>query len=98
MFFCAESITDDSDEFSRACRHLVGSVRAGGDVIATFMGGSTGYATAGRDYPAVPIDEADVRAALGDVCEIVRLERIPGGDKLRAGATQMLFLTGRRIA
>jgi hypothetical protein len=96
MFFCAESITRNPEEFVRACRCFAEAVRPGGELLAAFMTGSTGYATAGPRYPAVPIGAVDVRAALAGLCEIRRLESVPGGGNVRDGHEGMLFLAARR--
>ncbi len=96
MFFCAESITRDGEEFLTACRTVAAAVRPGGALICAFMAGSGGYTIAGRDYPALPIFEADVLRAFEADCEIRRLERVPGGSSVRHGYEGMLFLYARR--
>lgn len=73
-FFVAESITDvrgqfaavndDEHGFAAAMASLVKAVVPGGTLVVALMAQSSGYDTAGRPFPATPVDAADVRAAL----------------------------------
>jgi len=96
MFFCAESITNDSRRFEMGCRALINAVRPGGAVLCAFMLGSSGYATAGLPLPAVPITEALVRDVFAPRVRIEQLEHVPGGAAVRPGHDGMLYLFGWR--
>ncbi len=51
MFFCAESITADREEFEAACRSYASCVKPGGALIAAFLVRSNGYVVADRPFP-----------------------------------------------
>lgn len=96
MFFCAESITRDEDEFRLACRAFAGCVRPGGLLVAAFLAGSKGYEVAGVEYPAVAVDADVIEGAFRDAtahCEI----RAVGchGAEIRSGYSGALLLTAR---
>ena len=56
MFFCAESITAEQQEFERACAAFAGAVKPGGVLAAAFLAGSRGYRVGEENYPAVAVD------------------------------------------
>lgn len=96
MFFCAESITSDQDEFVRACAAFAGAVRPGGAVAAAFLAGSRGYRVGEEDYPAVSVGPEELGAAFGGLVDDLRLSGIGNRDEeIRSGYTGMIFLTGR---
>lgn len=59
--FGPESLTQDRVEWGRASLSFFNSVKHGQPVVMQYMVNSNGYDSAGGDYPAVPIDEHDVR-------------------------------------
>ena len=77
MFFCAELITANTDEFQTAVSAFTGTVRPGGLIAAAFLAGSSGYEVSGRRYPAVAIDSEDIAACL--VARVEALEFTPIG-------------------
>ena len=96
MFFCAESITRDQDEFARACAAFAGAVRPGGAVAAAFLAGSRGYRVGEEDYPAVSVGPEELGEAFGGLVDNLRLSGIGNRDEeIRSGYTGMIFLTGR---
>ncbi len=96
MFFCAESITQDQDEFVRACAAFAGAVRPGGVVAAAFLAGSRGYTVGEEDYPAVSVGPQELEAAFGGLLSDMKLSGIGNRDEeIRSGYTGMIFLTGR---
>jgi len=96
MFFCAESITQDQDEFERACAAFAGAVRPGGVVAAAFLAGSRGYRVGEEDYPAVSVGPDELSAAFAGRVDDLRLSAIGQRDEeIRSGYTGMIFLTGR---
>lgn len=95
-FFCAESITDDVEEFSVACTRLVAGLRADGHLSAAFMLGSTGYDTPGREFPAVPIEIPDLTAIFAPLLSDLRVVQVPDGSGVRDGYSGMAYLSGTR--
>src|SRR5262249_53460844 len=63
MFFCAESITEQQQEFERACAAYAQCVRPGGVLAAAFLAGSRGYRVAEVDYPAVSVTPTTLEQA-----------------------------------
>jgi hypothetical protein len=95
-FFCAESITEDRAVFDAACKGLVAATRPHGLLAAAFMLGSTGYDTAGRQFPAVPVETRHLAEFFTPLLNDLRIETVPNGSDLRAGYTGMAYLSGRR--
>jgi hypothetical protein len=99
MFFCAESITANTEEFQTAVSAFTETVRPGGLIAAAFLAGSSGYEVSGRHYPAVAIDTEDIAACL--VPRVEALEFTPIGlssSEIRSGYCGAIFVTGRIVA
>ncbi len=98
MFFCAESITHDTQEFTRACQAFAGAVKSNGILVAAFLARSDGYQVSGIEYPAVPIDEASVRAVFEPLCRTCQIETIGLCDEqVRSGYSGMIFLVAETL-
>ncbi len=98
MFFCAESITHDPQEFTRACHAFANAVRSGGLLVAAFLARSQGYEVGGIEYPAVPIDEASVAAIFAPLCRSCKVETIGLCDaQVRSGYSGMIFLVAETL-
>lgn len=96
MFFCAESITAQQDEFERACAAYAGSVRPGGVLAAAFLAGSRGYTVGDIDFPAVSITPDSLRAAFAPHAREIEIAPIGAmGEEIRSGYSGMLFMTAR---
>ncbi len=96
MFFCAESITEQQEEFERACRAFAGAVRPGGVLAAAFLAGSKGYVVAETSFPALSISEESLRAAFADVATDIAIAPIGVvEEEVRSGYSGMLFLTAK---
>ncbi|HRP11814.1 MAG TPA: hypothetical protein PLK37_12330 [Terricaulis sp.] len=96
MFFCAESITEQQEEFERACAAFAGAVRPGGTLAAAFLAGSRGYQVGDEDFPAVAITPASLEAAFAPLASDIALTLI--GDReeeIRSGYSGMIFLRAR---
>jgi hypothetical protein len=93
MFFVAESITTRTDEFRRAVRRFVGSLRPGASFAAAFMRDSSGYYVGGQRFPACSIAEKDVMTALARVARNVNISFV-GSEDLRDGYCGMMVATG----
>lgn len=99
MFFVAESITSDVNEFERAVHTFVDCLRPGAPFAAAFMKGSRGYQVDTESYPAVAIDTDRVKSCLAGVAydyEIRVIELYETDEPLREGYDGMILATGRR--
>jgi NNMT/PNMT/TEMT family len=96
MFFCAESLTEDVDEFELACRCFARSVVPDGLMVAAFMENSKGYEVNGKTFPAVPVDRAAVLKAFDGLAHIVDVRRIDAKEYgVRLGYTGMIYIEAR---
>ncbi|MFI5935177.1 SCO2525 family SAM-dependent methyltransferase [Actinoplanes sp. NPDC051494] len=95
MFFVAESITTRTDEFERATRTFINSLRAGSPFAAAFMKDSSGYQVGRVSFPACSVDENDILRALGKVARDVTITTVESND-LRDGYGGMVVATGRK--
>ncbi len=94
MFFCAESITTEHDQFVVACNKFIKSVRAGGHLVAAFMENSQKYEVGTIEFPSYPVDTRLIRKIFGPQTNNLLVTRIPIARKpLRPGYTGMIFLT-----
>jgi len=93
MFFVAESITTQYDEFQRAAQHFIGSLFPGAPFAAAFMCRSEGYYVGSTFFPAYPVDVADVEACLAPIARLNQVVRIDSDD-LRDGYSGMIVATG----
>jgi hypothetical protein len=93
MFFVAESITTRKDEFERATRHFVGSLRPWGPFAAAFMRESKGYSVGDDFFPACAVTEKDVAECLAPVAHIHQIEMVESHG-LRDGYSGMIVATG----
>jgi NNMT/PNMT/TEMT family protein len=96
MFFVAESITERVDEFMRALRCFLRSLKPNAPFAAAFMTNSRGYDVNGVHFPAVAITEADVRKCLhGEgIKKAAAVDPIESANPLREGVG-MILVTGR---
>lgn len=96
MFFVAESLTSDFDEFERATHTFVASLRRGAPFAAAFMEGSHGYQVGSCHFPAVPVTIDDVESSLKGRTHDLVLARINSENPLRDGyAGTMILALGR---
>jgi hypothetical protein len=95
MFFVAESITEDPEEFRAAVNDFVAALTPGAPFAAAFMEGSAGYAVDGTDFPALPIKPEDVKLHLSELGvhepNVIRLET---SHRVRDGYEGMIVATG----
>lgn len=98
MFFCAESITSDPDEFRKACAAYARSVRPGGLLVAAFLARSSGYEVAGEAFPAVPISQETLMEAFAPIAGDVVVGPVGGTEEqTHSGYSGALFLTARAV-
>ena len=94
MFFVAESISTMNKEFRRAVTSFVGALKVRAPFAAAFMKDSSGYRVGGRDYPACPVDESDIRRSFAEIAHDVKLDTIEDTE-VRSGYAGMIVVTGR---
>ena len=94
MFFCAESITREHNEFVLACNKFIKSVKSGGNLVAVFMENSKGYSINNIDFPAYPVDIDLIKKIFQPKTSSLLVVRIPlARQPLRPGYIGMLLLT-----
>ncbi|MCX5231889.1 class I SAM-dependent methyltransferase [Streptomyces sp. NBC_00233] len=100
MNFVAESVTEDSAEFTLFCDVFVRAVRPGGRLLAAFMERMPSYRIgAGPVWPACPVDEAALRAVFAPRTTGLRISRVAKDLTLpEYGDTGILLLTAKRPA
>ncbi|MCM4084192.1 SCO2525 family SAM-dependent methyltransferase [Paractinoplanes hotanensis] len=76
MFFVAESITNDPDEFHEAIDKFLGCLKPGAPFAAAFMRNSNGYSVDGQEFPALQIDEHDIKLYLDKVAAVQTIETV----------------------
>jgi hypothetical protein len=95
MFFVAESITEDPMEFRAAVEAFVGALTPGAPFAAAFMAGSDGYPVDGFQFPALPIETADVRQHLIDIgVRQPSVDLLNTDCRVRHGYEGMIVATG----
>jgi hypothetical protein len=95
MFFVAESITEDPDEFRAALASFTGALKPGAPFAAAFMAGSHGYPVAGTHFPALPIATDDVRRYFTQLgASDLSVELLRTKHRVRDGYEGMIVATG----
>jgi hypothetical protein len=96
MFFVAESLTEEIDEFQTATRRFLRALRPGAPFAAAFMENSKGYVVGDQRFPAVEITVDDVMECLDGYCTEARPVHIELDHKpLRDGYTGMILAIGK---
>ena len=96
MFFVAESVTGDREEFATLCAGFAAAAAPGGHLVAAFMAGMPSYRLGGRTWPSVPVDEADVARVLGPLIRDLRVWRLPPDPTLPYEHDGVLLATARQ--
>jgi NNMT/PNMT/TEMT family protein len=96
MFFVACSISTEMCEFDLAVRTFAQSLRPGAPLAAAFMKKSTGYPVGDIVFPAVPIDEHDIRRSFASVAEI-EVHEVVSREPLRPGYESMIITLGHTV-
>lgn len=98
MFFVAESLSTDRDEFETAVARFVDSLIVGAPFAMAFMENSTGYTVGDHEFPAYAVTKADVAQCLDGRAK-VEISRIGiPGKPVRLGYTGMLVACGQRMS
>jgi hypothetical protein len=96
MFFVADGMTTDQDEFKTAVRAFLDSLRPGSPFVMAFMEGSTGYDVRDKWYPSVHITPTSLDALLAELpvtgTSVLRTDN--SVRRLRPGYDAMLLVTG----
>jgi hypothetical protein len=96
MFFVAESITNEWGEFRQAVDRFIRALKPDAPFAAAFMKNSTGYTVGTQRFPAMQVNEVDIKQCLSDLeCGIHKLETIPSVTPLREGYDGMILALGR---
>ena len=96
MFFVADGMTSDEEEFESAVRSFLGALTPGAPFMMAFMEGSTGYDVSGVRFPSVKITRTSLNALLVNLpvrgVGILRTDN--SAQPLRPGYDAMLLVTG----
>jgi hypothetical protein len=95
MFFFADLITTRHDEFTRATRAFVTSLKPGAPFAAAFMVNSSGYQVGNVRFPSCAVTAPDIKCALDPVARNVTTTTVNSKD-LRDGYGGMMVYTGHR--
>lgn len=94
MFFCAESITKQQDEFDAACAAFARAVRPGGTLAAAFLARSDGYRVSDYLYPALHLTPEAVEQTFSRHAKQIATRSVGIVDReIRSGYTGIIFLT-----
>jgi hypothetical protein len=98
MFFVAESLSEDYEEFERALGCFVAALKPGALFAAAFMERSAGYDVAGVPYPAVWIERGQLEASFEkfrqvEACDVRCVDINP--SPVRPGYTGYLIALGQ---
>jgi hypothetical protein len=95
MFFVAESITEDPEEFRAAIEGFIGALQPGAPFAATFMSGSDGYPVADTRFPALRITPDHVTERFTDLgVSGLNVELTRTVHRVRPGYAGMIVATG----
>jgi hypothetical protein len=95
MFFVAESMTEDPDEFHVALARFLGALKPDAPFAAAFMEESKGYEVAGTRYPAYRVTVADVKRHLARLgARDLTVEQPDTSHRVRDGYEGMIVATG----
>lgn len=98
MFFCAESITSQMDEFERGCASFAQCVQPGGLLAAAFLVHSGGYVVADRPFPVLSLTAEQVETVFSRHATGVRMQSVGIVEReIRSGYSGFVFLTGRAL-
>ena len=96
MYFGAESMTEDEDEFQRAVEYFLRALNPGAPFATAFMKNSEGYPVGGVKFPAVKVDAEKVSKHLDSLVYDFEVQEVEPDLTLRHGYEGMLIATGRR--
>ena len=95
MFFVAESVTGERDEFELLTQRFVRAAVPGGRLVAAFMAGMPQYELAGEVLPSFPLDEAGLEHVVGPLTTDLTIERLPADPTIPYEHDGVLLMTAR---
>jgi hypothetical protein len=97
MFFMAESVTGDRDEFEQLCHRFALAAAAGGHLVAAFMAGMPEYELGGQTLPSFAVDRHTLEAVMRPVTRQLRVWQLPADPTLSYRHDGVLLLTARSL-
>jgi len=96
MFFVADAITGDFDEFREAVRAFLACLKPSAPFVATFMAGSEGYRVGDLNLPAVHVTRDSVAALFRELPAVgVEIKETDETElRVRPGYHNMILATG----
>ena len=96
MFFVADGMTTDEEEFESAVRTFLAALLPGSPFLMAFMENSGGYEVRGTQFPSVNVTPRSLDALLASlpVTETSVLRTDNSVRRLRSGYDAMLLVTG----
>ena len=96
MFFVADGMTTDEDEFERAVRRFLDALLPGSPFLMAFMEGSEGYDVSDLQFPSVKVTQDSLKSLLAGLpvtgTSVHRTDK--SAQPLRPGYDAMLLVTG----
>lgn len=98
MFFCAESITAQHEEFDAACRSYARCVKEGGTLIAAFLVRSGGYVVGDRPFPSLDLSPESIKRTFSRYATDLDATAIGIVDRhIRSGYCGFIFMSGTAL-
>jgi hypothetical protein len=96
MFFVADGMTTDEEQFESAVRSFLGALMPCSPFVMAFMEGSSGYDVHGVRFPAVKVTQGSLEGLLADLpvtgTSVLRTDN--SIRRVRPGYDAMLLVTG----
>lgn len=96
MFFVAESISTDTQDFHRAVQHFLEALAPGAPFAAAFMEHSAGYQVGDLWFPASNVDRTEIEASIRRFTDSVRIHEIGEQGEVRTGYDYIILACGFR--
>jgi hypothetical protein len=95
MFFMAESVTGDREEFEELSHRFADAAARGGHLVAAYMAGMPKYELGGEILPSFPLDRHTLEAVMRPVTRQLRIWELPPDPTLPYEHDGVLLLTAR---
>ena len=95
MFFVAESVTGDREEFEQLSRRFAAAAAPGGHLVAAFMAGMPQYELGGVTLPSFCLDRQTLETVMRPVTRQLRIWQLPADRTLPYEHDGVLLLTAR---
>jgi hypothetical protein len=93
MFFVAESVAGDRDEFEQLSRRFAAAAAPGGHLVAAYMAGMPHYELGGETLPSFPLDRETLETVMRPVTRQLRIWQLPADRTLPYEHEGVLLLT-----